>query len=247
MNTITKPKPIVTTDVGTDTFYACAICQSQAPFHACVITPDRPGICGNYHWRVAKVTSQKDPYGPFKPITKGVLINAELGQWRGVNEYSNKISYSRVKNVNLYSLMKNPPTACLLAEAVTAVLPHCNGVMTVNREYPGVTPVGITFSGLMGTIRGGEQTPGFTGHAKKYITQENFLKAEGGLLRIVWMPVKLKEEIRERFTLKATELGIPDLLNKVADETIGVTEEAILPFLREKGHPALAMKPILDY
>lgn len=246
MNTITKQKPVVKTDASTDTFYACAICQSQAPFHACIITPDRMGICGNYSWRTAQLFHKKDPYGPFTPIAKGELIDGEKGQWRGVNEYFNKISYGRVKNVNLYSLVKDPPTACLLTEAVTAVLPRCNGVMTVNREYQGLTPAGLTFGGLVGIIRGGEPTPGFTGHAKNYITQENFLQAEGDLLRIVWMPVKLKEEIGERLSARAKDLGVPGLLDMIADETTGVTEESILPFLRAKGHPALGLPPILE-
>ena len=59
------------------------------------------------------------------------------------------------------------------------------------------------------------------------------------------MPTSLKEEIKERFVKRAEELGVPDLLDKIADEKVGVTEEEILPFLQEKGHPALSMDPIL--
>jgi acetyl-CoA synthase len=62
---------------------------------------------------------------------------------------------------------------------------------------------------------------------------------------MVWMPKILKEEIGEHFTARAKELGVPDLLDKVADETVGVTEDAILAFLQAKGHPALTMDPIL--
>jgi acetyl-CoA synthase len=246
MNTTTKLKPPpALTDVSADTFYACAVCQSQAPFHACVITPDRPGICGNYSWRAAKAASVKDPDGPWQPVAKGEIIDAGRGQWRGVNDYLNKLSYGRIKNVNLYSLIKDPSTACLLTEAITAILPLCNGVMTVSRDYQGYTPAGLTFNGLLGIIQGGEPTPGIIGHAKRYITGENFIRAEGGLLRIVWMPVKLKEEIRERFGTRAKELGVNGLLDKITDETTGVTEEDILPYLKTKGHPALSMAPIL--
>jgi acetyl-CoA synthase len=60
------------------------------------------------------------------------------------------------------------------------------------------------------------------------------------------MPKILKEEIKDRFKKRAEEIGIPDLLDRVADETIGVTEEEILPFLTEKEHPALSMNPILE-
>ena len=56
---------------------------------------------------------------------------------------------------------------------------------------------------------------------------------------------KIEKEIGERFTKRAEELGVPDLLDRVADETVGITEEEILPFLQEKDHPALKMDPIL--
>ena len=41
--------------------------------------------------------------------------------------------------------------------------------MVVNREYKGMTPWGMTFSTLAGTIGGGAQTPGFAGISKNYI------------------------------------------------------------------------------
>jgi acetyl-CoA synthase len=117
--------------------------------------------------------------------------------------------------------------------------------MTVNRDYTEETPCGMKFTTLAGTIGGGLSTPGFVGHGKYNTTQRKFLSAEGGLLRIVWMPKILKEEIKDHFNARAKELGVPDLLDKVADETVGVTEDTILPFLQEKGHPALTMDPIL--
>ncbi|MCR4393802.1 MAG: CO dehydrogenase/CO-methylating acetyl-CoA synthase complex subunit beta, partial [Dehalococcoidales bacterium] len=108
-----------------------------------------------------------------------------------------------------------------------------------------MTPCGMKFTTLAGTIGGGLSTPGFVGHGKYNITQRKFLSGDGGLLRLVWMPRMLKEEIKERFQKRAIELGIPDLLDRVADETIGTTEDAILPFLTEKNHPALSMPPII--
>ena len=62
---------------------------------------------------------------------------------------------------------------------------------------------------------------------------------------MVWMPKMLKEEIGERIKARGAEMGVPNLLDMIADETVGVTEEAILPFLTEKGHPALTMGPII--
>jgi acetyl-CoA synthase len=103
----------------------------------------------------------------------------------------------------------------------------------------------MKFTTLAGTIGGGISTPGFVGHGKYNITQRKFITGDGGLIRIVWMPKMLKEEIAERLKARAEEMGVPDLLDMIADETIGVTEETILPFLQEKGHPALTMESLL--
>jgi acetyl-CoA synthase len=83
------------------------------------------------------------------------------------------------------------------------------------------------------------------GHGKYNICQRKFLVGDGGLLRMLWMPKMLKEEIRDRIIARGKEMGVPDLIDKIADETVGTTEEEILPFLQEKGHPALGMEPIL--
>jgi acetyl-CoA synthase len=84
------------------------------------------------------------------------------------------------------------------------------------------------------------------GHGKYNITQRKWILGDGGIQRLVWMPKRLKEEIGDRVKQRAEEIGIPNLLDMIADETIGTTEEEILPFLEEKGHPALTMDPILE-
>ncbi|MCD6298659.1 MAG: CO dehydrogenase/CO-methylating acetyl-CoA synthase complex subunit beta, partial [Deltaproteobacteria bacterium] len=82
--------------------------------------------------------------------------------------------------------------------------------------------------------------------SKYNITQRKFILGDGGLLRMVWMPKMLKEELKERLEKRGEEMGVPDLYDKIADETVGVTEEEILPFLEKVGHPALSMDPILE-
>ena len=136
-------------------------------------------------------------------------------------------------------------TTCGCCECIAAILPIANGVMTVDRDFNDMTPCGMKFTTLAGAVGGGAQTPGFLGHSKYNITQRKFLDADGGLQRIVWMPKMLKEEIEGRLKKRSEEMGIPDLLDMIADETIGMTEEEILPFLTEKNHPALSMDPIL--
>jgi acetyl-CoA synthase len=83
------------------------------------------------------------------------------------------------------------------------------------------------------------------GHGKYNITQRKFILGDGGLLRMVWMPKSLKEEIKDRLDKRAEEMGVPDLYDKIADETVGTDEESILAFLKEKDHPALKMDPIV--
>ena len=136
-------------------------------------------------------------------------------------------------------------TTCGCCECIAAVLPLCNGVMTVSREYTGETPCGMKFTTLAGTIGGGLSTPGFVGHGKYNTTQRKFISGDGGILRMVWMPKSLKEEIGDRVNARAEEMGISNFLDMIADESVGVTEEEILPFLEEKGHPALTMESIL--
>jgi acetyl-CoA synthase len=233
------------TDESVETYYSCTLCQSFAPSHVCVISPERTGLCGSYNWMDCKAAYEINPTGPNQPVEKGDVIDAKLGQWKGVNEFVFKASRGKIDHYNFYSIVNDPMTTCGCCEAIAAVLPMCNGVMTVNRDYTGETPCGMKFTTLAGTIGGGLSTPGFVGHGKYNTTQRKFLSAEGGLLRMVWMPKTLKEEIKDRFNARAKELGVPDLLDRIADETVGLTEDAILPFLQEKDHPALKLDPIL--
>jgi len=233
------------TDETTDVFYSCTLCQSFAPTHVCVISPERTGLCGSYNWMDCKAASEINPTGPNQPVPKGKVLDTKLGQFEGANEFVKQASRGKIDHYNFYSLVNDPMTTCGCCECIAAVLPMCNGIMTVNRDYTGETPCGMKFTTLAGTIGGGVSTPGFVGHGKYNITQRKFVRGDGGILRMVWMPKMLKEEIAERFNARAKELGVPDLLDKIADETVGVTEDAILPFLTEKGHPALTMDPIL--
>ncbi|MFC1979297.1 acetyl-CoA decarbonylase/synthase complex subunit alpha/beta [Chloroflexota bacterium] len=233
------------TDEGVDTYYSCTLCQSFAPTHVCTISPERTGLCGSYNWMDCKASFEINPTGPNQPVEKGDVIDAKLGQWKGVNEFIQKASRGKIDHYNFYSIMQDPMTTCGCCECIAAVVPMCNGVMTVNREYSGETPSGMKFTTLAGTIGGGLSTPGFVGHGKYNTTQRKFLSAEGGLLRMVWMPKVLKEEIAERLKTRGEELGVLNLLDMIADETVGITEEEILPFLQEKGHPALSMDPII--
>jgi acetyl-CoA synthase len=233
------------TDETTDIYYSCTLCQSFAPNHVCVVSPERTGLCGAYNWMDCKASHEINPTGPNQPIEKGETLDEKFGNWKGVNDFVFKASRQAVSSYNFYSLVYDPMTTCGCCECVAAILPTCNGIMTVNREYNEMTPCGMKFTTLAGTIGGGQVTPGFVGHSKYNVCQRKFVSGDGGLLRLVWMPTMLKEELKERLQKRGEELGIPDLIDRIADETVGTSEEEILPFLQEKKHPALEMDPIM--
>ena len=233
------------TDETTEIFYSCTLCQSFAPSHVCVVSPERTGLCGAYNWMDCKASYQINPTGPNQPVEKGECLDPVLGQWKGVNEFVYKASRQAIDHYNFYSVVHDPMTTCGCCECIAAVLPGCNGVMTVNREYSGMTPCGMKFSTLAGVMGGGQSSPGFVGHGKFNLTQRKFIAGDGGLKRLVWMPTSLKEELRERLIMRGKEEGIPDLIDRIADETVGTTEEEVLAYLKEKDHPALKMDPIV--
>jgi acetyl-CoA synthase len=232
------------TDESVDTFYSCTLCQSFAPNHVCIISPERLGLCGAYNWLDGKAAFEINPTGPNQPVEKGTTIDEVKGQWDNVNKFVYQKSNKKIEVFNAYSMMENPMTSCGCFECIVAIVPEANGVMIVNREYPGMTPSGMPFSQLAGTTGGGLQTPGFLGVGKMYITSKKFISADGGLARIVWMPKDLKETIRERLDARAKELGLDDFFNKIADETVCDNAADLLPYLEKVGHPALSMPPM---
>jgi len=237
------------TDESVDIFYSCTLCQSYAPNHVCVISPERLGLCGAYNWLDGKAAYEINPAGANRPVPKGRVIDDLKGQWEGVNEFVYQTSNKSVEKFNAYSLMEDPMTSCGCFECIMAILPEptgqVRGVMIVNREYPGMTPCGMPFTTLAGTVGGGLQTPGFLGIGRLYTISRKFISAEGGLPRVLWMPKELKEALADRIKERAAELGHPDFYDKIADETVATSVEELVPWLEERDHPALKMDPLL--
>jgi acetyl-CoA synthase len=233
------------TDESVDEFYSCTLCQSFAPNHVCVVSPERLGLCGAYNWLDCKASYQINATGPNQPIQKG----RSLDEWRGVfdkiNDFVNQASHGAVESVTMYSIMETPMTSCGCFECIMMILPLCNGFMVVSREDPSMTPAGMTFSTLAGMAGGGLQTPGVMGHGKYFIISKKFIRADGGLQRIVWMSSFLKKTMAEELREAAIRAGDPDLIDKIADERVATTEEEVLAYLEQTGHPALAMDPLM--
>ncbi|MFQ5924506.1 MAG: acetyl-CoA decarbonylase/synthase complex subunit alpha/beta [Dehalococcoidia bacterium] len=233
------------TDEAVDTFYSCTLCQSFAPNHVCVINPERTGLCGGYAWLDCRAAFEIKPAGPNQPVPKGRCLDPAKGEWEGVNSFVYEHSNRSMERFTIYSLMDAPMTTCGCCECVMVIIPEANGVMIVSREDYGMTPCGMTFTTLMGSIGGGLQTPGMMGHSKLFITSKRFISMEGGIKRVVWLSKNVKEDFAEELKEVCEREGVPDLMDKIADGTIATTVEELLPFLEEKGHPALTMEPLI--
>ena len=234
------------TDESVDVYYSCIMCQAFSPSHVCVVTPERLGLCGAVSWLDAKATHQLDPQGPCQVITKERPIDERIGEYEDVNEAVQRLSQGALEDVSLYSIIEKPMTSCGCFECICGIEPLSNGVCIANREYAGMTPIGMTFPELASMTGGGVQTPGFMGHGKHFIASKKFMKAEGGIERIVWMPKDLKEQVKDRLNATAKELyGIDNFTDMIGDETVAEDPETLLEFLTEKGHPALTMEPMM--
>ena len=232
------------TDESVDEFYSCTLCQSFAPNHVCVVSPERLGLCGAYNWLDCKASNQINPTGPNQPIQKGIRLDPVLGVWQGTNQYAYQNSHQTVERVSMYSIMQDPMTACGCFECIAMVVPEANGIMVVSREDPSMTPAGMKFSTLAGIAGGGLQTPGMMGVGKYYLVSRKFISADGGFKRVVWMSSILKETMAEELKAVCEREGDPDLLEKIADERTVTTVDELLVFMEERGHPALEMDPI---
>ena len=232
------------TDEGVEVFYSCKLCQSFAPNHVCIVKPERMGLCGAYSWLDARAAHEIDPNGPNQPVGKIGLLDERRGEWQALNDYIFVTSNRTIERFCVYSIMECPETSCGCFECIVAIMPEANGFAIIPREYGGMTPTGMTFSTLAGVVGGGVQNPGFMGVAKNYLLSRKFIRADGGLRRIVWMPKELKEALREGLQKRAEEEGAPDLLDKIADEETATTAEELAEYLAEVGHPALEMEPL---
>ena len=234
------------TDESVDRFFTCILCQSFAPAHCCVVTPERLGLCGAVSWLDAKATYELNPNGPSQPIMKEGCLDERTGRYTTVNEAVKEATHGAVEQVTLYSIMEDPMTSCGCFECISGIEPMSNGFIVVNREYAGMTPAGMTFGELASCTGGGVQTPGYMGHGRHFISSKKFIHAEGGIERIVWMPKELKDDVGERLNKTAKELyGIDNFIDMVADETICTDCDALLEFLQEKNHPVLSLEPLM--
>lgn len=218
-------------DEEVDVFYGCTLCQSFAPTHCCIITPERYANCGAISWLDGRAAVAIDPKGPIFEIPKGDCLDPVKGEYSGANEALAKKTFGAVNKVWLYTAFGYPHTSCGCFEAAAFYIPEVDGFGIVHRGFKGVAVNGLTFGQIADSTAGGRQVDGFHGLSIEYMRSKKFLQADGGWSRIVWLPSELKERVKD---------AIPqELFDKIATEKEVENIDELRKFLEEKGHPVV--------
>lgn len=222
-------------DEDVQEFYGCVLCQSFAPSHVCIISPNRISLCGAINWFDARAAARVDPKGPNFMIPKGELLDEVHGEYSGANEVAKQKSLGEVERVWLYSMFGHPHTSCGCFEAIAFYIPEVDGIGIVDRGFEGTAVNGLAFSTMANQTGGGKQVEGFNGIAIEYMRSSKFLQADGGWNRVVWLPSNVKERVQDAIP--------PELKDKIATEKDVTNTTELKAFLKEKGHPVVEKWP----
>jgi acetyl-CoA decarbonylase/synthase complex subunit beta len=210
-------------------FYSCALCQSFAPTHICIATPERIANCGAISWFDGRAAYKLDPEGPVQEVKKGECLDPIRGEYVGCNQLGAIKSMGAYDRVYLHSAFEHPHTSCGCFQAIWFYIPEVDAFGLVHRDFAGPTVVGVPFSTMAADTSGGRQVEGFLGMALEYLRSPKFLIADGGIKRCVWMPKEIKERYKE---------AIPaDLYDKIASEDDAKNTDELVAFLDKVGHP----------
>jgi len=218
-------------DAEVDTFYGCTLCQSFAPTHMCVITPQRYSNCGSISWFDGRASAQVDPKGPVFAIDKGEVLDKEKGEFSGVNESIKNKTLGAVDRVWMYTGFGYPHTSCGCFEAIAFYIPEVEGYGIVDRGFKGVAVNGLSFSTLADSTAGGRQVDGFHGISIEYMRSPKFLETDGGWDRVVWVPQDIMERVKNFIPEEAVD--------RIATENTAKTVDELKTFLKEKNHPVV--------
>ncbi len=219
-------------DEDVDTFYGCVLCQSFAPTHVSIITPDRIANCGAINWFDGRAAAKIDPEGPIFEMPKGDLIDSIKGEYSGTNQVEYDRSLKTYDRVYLYSAFEHPHTSCGCFEAILFYIPEADGFGVVHRDFQGETVIGETFSRMAGDTSGGKQIEGRLGTGLQQLRSPKFIQADGGRKRIVWMPKAIKERYKEA-------LEADGVYDKIPTEEDVTNADELMEYLDKVGHPWL--------
>ena len=216
-------------DSEVEVFYGCSLCQSFAPTHLCVITPQRYANCGAISWFDGRATAKIDPKGPVFEIPPGDCIDELTGEYDGVNKVIREKSLGEIEQVQLYTAFGYPHTSCGCFEGCAFYIPEVDGFGVVHRNYKGETVNGLNFVTISDLTAGGRQVDGFHGLSIEYMRSPRFMAADGGWDRIVWIPQDVKERIKDYMP--------PEIISQIATEDDVSSLDELKTFLREQNHP----------
>ncbi len=219
-------------DDEVDVFYGCSLCQSFAPTHLCVITPQRYANCGAISWFDGRASAKVDPKGPVFEIPTGDLIDGVTGEYAGVNQVIKEKSLGEIERVQLYTAFGYPHTSCGCFEGCLFYIPEMDGYGVVHRNFKGETVNGLNFVTISDLTAGGRQVDGFHGLSIEYMRSPKFMQADGGWDRVVWIPVDIKERIKIFMP--------PEIVDKVATEEDVSDLDELKAFLQEQEHPIVS-------
>jgi acetyl-CoA decarbonylase/synthase complex subunit beta len=215
-------------DDDVDIFYGCSLCQSFAPTHLCVITPQRYANCGAISWFDGRATAKVDPKGPVFEIYKGEIIDTVKGEYTGVNQVIKDKSLGEIERVQLYTAFGYPHTSCGCFEGCAFYIPEVDAFGVVHRNFKGETVNGLNFVTISDLTAGGRQVDGFHGLSIEYMRSPKFMQADGGWNRVVWIPQEVKDRIGDFIP--------PEIIDKIATEKDVSSLDELKTFLKEKGH-----------
>jgi len=216
-------------DEDVQVFYGCTLCQSFAPTHVCIITPQRYANCGAVSWFDGRAAARVDPKGPIFEVKKGKTIDEFAGEYEGVNQVVKEKSLGEFDRMQLYTVFGYPHTSCGCFEGVAFYIPEVDGIGLIHRDFKGTAINGLTFSAMADSTAGGRQVDGFHGISIEYLRSPKFLHLDGGWSRVVWMPADVKERVRD-FVPK-------EVVDKIATEKDTGTIEELRKFLEAHAHP----------
>ena len=224
-------------DEDVEEFYGCTLCQSFAPTHCCVITPQRYANCGAISWFDGRAAARVDPKGPIFKIERGECIDAFKGEWSGANQAVKENTMGEIARIQLYTGQHKPEqelyphTSCGCFEAIAFYIPEVDGLGIVDRGFKERTVNGLPFSTMADATAGGRQVDGFHGLSIEYLRSPKFLQVDGGWNRVVWMPSSVKERVKEFI--------VGDIVDKVATEKDVNTIDELKLFLEKRTHPVV--------
>jgi len=203
-------------DEDVSVFYGCKICQISSPAHVCVITPDRPSVCGTINWFEAGASCLSNPNGSSFPIEKGRLTDAGGGEYSNVSKAVFGESGGETDRVLLYSLIENPHTTGSVFDIIAFYIPEFGGIGLVDREFKKPAVNCLSFEEMMIFTGYGQQISGFSGIGEMYMLSDKFFQKEGGWENVIWMSSPLKKRILEKIKLLSDKTKAEHLIHRIS-------------------------------